>query len=314
MQADTVFDLASVTKLFTVTALLSMVDSGEVWLDMPVRAAIPEFRHQSVRLRHLVTHTSGLPGWRPLYLRARGREAVLAAICEEELEREPGSEVEYSDLGLILVGEVVARTAGAPLEEAVSARIFAPLGMTATGYRLSGIPVDRFAATESGNRTEYGMCGNRAASFDRWRSGVIRGEANDGNCFYALDGVAGHAGLFSTAPDLTLFARTWLGGGRPLLSAAVRLAACRTHVPGANPWAWGWMKPGAGFGAFMGDLAGPEAVGHTGFTGTSVLLDPSRDLFAILLTNRQHVEHDDAAKIAGVRRSFYNAVYASLLP
>lgn len=310
MKADIVFDLASVTKLFTTTAVLQMVDAGELWLDMAVQSVIPAFRHPQVQLRHLLTHASGLVGWRPLYLDASGRRDVMATICAEELQREPGAQVEYSDLGFILLGEVVAAVAGAPLQKVLADRIFRPLGMRSTEFQPAG-PASRFAATELGNRAEILKCGERADSFAHWRRAPICGQVNDGNCHYALGGISGHAGLFGTAADLARFAQAWLGGGKPLISVAARRLACRLHMPGPNPWGLGWMKPGAGFGAFMGDLVSPEAVGHTGFTGTSVVVDPAAGLYAILLTNRQHVADDDPARIAAVRRRFHNAVFAS---
>lgn len=303
----TSFDLASLTKVVTATAALRLIEAGNLSLATTIATCFPSFRSPAVTVAHLLTHSSGLPAWRPLYLDAREREAVIQRICAEPLERAPGEQSVYSDLGFILLGEMVSAAAGLPLDEAVTKLVLAPLGMESTGYRPADPTI--CAATEHGNQTELQMCGDRAGTFGRWRHGVIIGEANDGNCYYALDGVAGHAGLFGTAADLAELARLWLGARPDLLSDGLRQQAVQVQAPG---WGLAWMKPGPGYGAFMGDSATPAAVGHTGFTGTSILVDPSRDLFAVLLTNRLHVPEGTAARIREVRRSFHHAIYEQL--
>lgn len=316
MNAQTVFDLASLTKVVATTpALLRLLEEGAFALETPVRQIIPAFRDARVTMRHLLTHTSGLPAWRGLYLDHRGWEAYIAAICDTELVREPGTGVEYSDLGFILLGAMIHRLTGMDLPAYCRSAVFAPLGMKETGW-LPRIPREQIAATERGNQVEYGMCGDRAPQFPRWRSHVLWGEVNDGNAWYGLEGVSSHAGLFGTAADLATYARAWLQGGAPLLSRYTVALATRSHTPGmAEERALGWQKPPSALfpkgRASCGDMLSTQAFGHTGFTGTSLWIDPAKDLYVILLTNRLHPAAREG--IAAVRPAFHNAVVASLI-
>jgi CubicO group peptidase (beta-lactamase class C family) len=192
--------------------------------------------------------------------------------------------------------------------------VFEPLGMSRTGWLPQEL-ASRIAATETGNQVEFGMCGERAAAFPRWRDYVLRGEVNDGNAWYGLGGISSHAGLFGTASDLALFAQAWLRGGRPLLSRHTVELATRSHTPGmAENRGLGWQKPPAipfpGGRPSCGDLLSPQAFGHTGFTGTSLWIDPARDLFVILLTNRLHPRASNG--LVAVRPAFHNCVVAAL--
>lgn len=315
MCIDTIFDLASLTKVVATTpAILHLLEEGAFVLETPVRQIIPAFRDPRVTLRHLLTHTSGLPAWRPLYLDHHGWEAYTAAICETELVGVPGAQMEYSDLGFLLLGAILQEVTGRPLPDLCRRLLFEPLGMEETGW-LPQAPLERIAATERGNQVETGMCGERAASFARWRQHILRGEVNDGNAWYGLDGVASHAGLFGTAADLARYARAWLSGGADVLSRHTVELAARNHTTSlqANR-GLGWQKPPvvdfpAGR-APCGDLMSPQAFGHTGFTGTSLWIDPAKDLFVILLTNRLHPEA--SSKLTAVRPAFHNAVVAAL--
>lgn len=316
MRTDTLFDLASLTKVVATTpVILSLLEEGAFVLETPVQEILPAFRDPRVTIRHLLTHTSGLPAWRPLYLDHRGWEAYTAAICEMPLVREPGTQVEYSDLGFILLGAIIQRVTGGALDEVCRKRVFEPLGMARTGW-LPQEPASAIAATETGNQVEFEMCGDRAAAFPRWRDYVLRGEVNDGNAWYGLDGISSHAGLFSTASDLAAYAQVWLRGGAPLLSRHTVELAIRNYTPGmAENRGLGWQKPPTG--PFpdrrhsCGDLLSPRAFGHTGFTGTSLWIDPDRDLFVILLTNRLHPRA--ANGLVAVRPAFHNAVVAALV-
>lgn len=313
MQADTLFDLASLTKVVATTpAVLRLLEDGLLVLETPVQQILPAFRDGRVTIRHLLTHTSGLPAWRGLYLDARGWEAYTEAICATELVREPGTQVEYSDLGFILLGAVVQKVTGRSLPDFCREAVFGPLSMLETGW-LPQAPRMRIAATERGNQVEYGMCKERAASFPRWRQAITWGEANDGNCFYGLDGVSSHAGLFGTAAGLIAYAQSWLAGG--LLSKHTRALATQTYTAGmGDNRGLGWQKPPAATfpkgRASCGDMMSPAAFGHTGFTGTSLWIDPEKDLFVILLTNRLHPAAKDG--LFAVRPAFHNAVVASL--
>lgn len=315
MAPDTVFDLASLTKVVATTpALLRLLEDGAFVLETPVWHIFPEFSDKRVTVRHLMTHTSGLPAWQGLYLDHRGWEEYLAAICAAPLVRDPGTQVEYSDLGFMLLGGIVQRVTGQTLPEFCRREVFEPLGMNETGW-LPAVSPGRIAATETGNAVEYGMCKDRAASFPRWRRHVLRGEVNDGNAWYGLDGVSSHAGLFGTAEDLARYARAWLREGDPILSRHTAAAATRNYTAGmGDQRGLGWQKPPAGpfpnGRASCGDLLSASAFGHTGFTGTSLWIDPEKDLFVILLTNRLHPHVKD--RLFGVRPAFHNAIVAAL--
>lgn len=287
--ADTVYDLASLTKLVTATVVLGLVDRGVVGLDQPVSRYLPGFTadlRREVTVRHLLTHTAGLPAdtwaWRDQADPPARRSAVLA----EPLRSRPGAGFRYSCVGYLLLGLVVERVAG-PLDVVVQQQVAEPLGLAGLGYRPldRGIPRDRIAATEV-----------RPVS---WSSLVdpaetdTRGVAHDENAA-SWDGVAGNAGLFGTAADLLGLGRALLdllaGHRSPLRLGRDTARAMVTHQ--ATGRAEGF---GVGFGwriddpSFMGAFAGRgRAYGHTGFTGTSLLVDEDRDLVAALLTNRVH--------------------------
>lgn len=317
MRADTLFDLASLTKVVATTpAVLRLVEQGAFSLDAPVADLLPEFTDRRVTVRHLLTHTSGLPAWLPLYLDQRGLPAYLRAIGRLPLEQAPGERVVYSDLGFILLGAIVARVTGQSLPDFCRTAVFEPLGMRETGW-LPQVPRARIAATEEGNRTEMEMAGLRAAEFDRWRQEILWGEVNDGNAHYGLGGVAGHAGLFGTAQDLALYALAWLRGGRPILSPPTVQLATRNLTPApGEARGLGWQKPPQetlpSRPHSCGELLSDSAFGHTGFTGTSLWIDPEKQLFIILLTNRLHpVRHRKGPDLFALRPAFHNAVVAA---
>lgn len=345
----TIFDLASLTKVVAcLPAILKLLEEGWLSLDEPVAAFIPEFapggdpaadrRRGAVSLRQLLTHTAGLPAWLPLYDDCTGPAQTVDRVCRTPLEAEPGARVVYSDLGFILLGEVVRRVGGRALDRFVQERICAPLGLTDTGYRPDPALLARIAPTEVGEGYERGMAEERRASHPGQRTRApIRGRVHDGNAHYAMGGVSGHAGLFSTATDLARYAQLWLNGGlyegARLFGAATLVVAARDATPALNAargLGWSafdpdppgrrarWIAAGgdpslADLGpASSGELLAPGSFGHTGFTGTSLWVDPSRELLTVLLTNRVH---PDAAnlKIRQVRPRFHNAVVAALV-
>lgn len=317
MAADTCFDLASLTKVVaTLPAILMLAEAGEVRLDQPVGEILTEFGcsgpRAGITLRRLLTHTSGLPAWRPLYLTCRGPAEYVAAIGQEGLTHAPGERVEYSDLGWILLGEVVHRVSGLTLDRFFALHVAAPLGMARAAFRPGSDGRASIAATEQGNGVEVEMCGPAAAGFDGWRQRVAWGEANDGNCHYGLDGVAGHAGLFATAADLHAYARLWLEEGSPdgrriLGAATVRLATASQAPCRGLGWQLAPARPEPLHPA--GELMGAGSFGHTGFTGTSIWVDPEPGLVAVLLTNRLHPRPRNG--IAAVRVAFHNRVAAA---
>jgi CubicO group peptidase (beta-lactamase class C family) len=271
----TVFDLASVTKLFTAVAAVQRIERGDLRLDEPAAAYAPELTAAAahrITLRHLLTHTSGLRPELPLYDEpdAAARAARLAA---EPPLTAPGDKRTYSDLNLLLLQTVLERATGRTVDELVADRITTPLGMTDTRYNPPASWLPRIAATED-QRKPWGK-------LDR---GMVHGSVHDENA-YAMGGVAGHAGLFSTAWDLALFCRAVLdaaaGSEQGFLSPAG--AALLLGADGAAPLGFERDQPW-----FMGELAGRGAIGHCGFTGTGLVLDPATDTFLVLLTNSVH--------------------------
>ncbi|MGB8957268.1 MAG: serine hydrolase [Tumebacillaceae bacterium] len=299
MQKEFRFDVASLTKVMaTLPAVLRSVQAGKLDLHRPIGDYLPSWqRDEPVTLFHLLTHTSGLPAWRPFYLKASSRRDVLEMICAEPLENPMGTKVVYSDPGLMLTGFVLEEVWGKRLDEVCADLVFRPLGLEQTGYRPQR-PLLEVVATEVGNSFERQMCLDAADLQDverlPWRTETICGEVHDGNAHYGLDGVSGHAGLFSTAEDVARYLDVWRGEGdffdprlrqlattnqTPALNIARTLGFEAAPTPGTVQGEAGCSAgPGAGDGAF----------GHTGFTGTSMWYDPGSQTGVVLLTNRVH--------------------------
>jgi CubicO group peptidase (beta-lactamase class C family) len=297
--ADTLFDLASLTKVVATTpALLRLYDAGELDLDDPVARYVPAYAEgakAAVTLRHLLTHSSGLPAHKPFHQLPGTPASRFAAAAGEPLEAAPGTRVVYSDIGFVLLGAVVAEAAGAGLDRAARDLVFTPLGMHDTGYLPA--PDRVFAATEDDPDTGE----------------PISGRVHDENA-YSLGGVAGHAGLFSTAADLVRYLqRGWLpepdGDAPPFLSARARAAAVTCQTDGLDGRrGLGWTLGGDRWDHMT--AAWPETrAGHTGFTGTSLAFDPAGGLWTVLLTNAVHFGRDHAG-IALLRRTLHAAVAA----
>ena len=270
----TIYDLASLTKVVgTTTAIMILFDEGKIRLDDRVVQYIPEFiggAKDAVTIRMLLEHRSGLPAGRDLWRLASTPEEARAAVISTPLFAAPGRYVEYSDLGADMLGFVVEVVSGEKLDHFLDTRVFVPLGMTDTRFRPDGSLRGRIAPTELNPPRGY----------------PLRGEVHDENA-YALGGVAGHAGLFSTASDLAVFAQMMLNGGsyngtRIVADSTVRLFTRRA----AATRALGWDTCG-GKGS-CGEYLSSSAYGHTGFTGTSLWIDPEREMFVVLLTNRVH--------------------------
>lgn len=272
---STLWDLASLTKVIGLTsAMMLLVESRSIDLDAPVERYVPEFRgrwKELVTVRHLLAHSSGLPSWRPLYKEADSPAGALALAIATPLDTMPGVQMVYSDLGVIILGEIVSRVAGQPLDSFLRERVFAALGMSETMYRPDDSLMDRIAPTE----------------VDPWRQRHLRGEVHDENAF-ALGGVSGHAGLFSSARDLVRVARMYLNGGTldgvRFVSPSTIAQFTTIQDSTLSHRALGWEKPNGSNSA--GHLMSRSAFGHTGFTGTSIWVDPERNLFVLLLTNR----------------------------
>jgi CubicO group peptidase (beta-lactamase class C family) len=316
---DTIYDLASLTKPLVTGMLMAMlVERGLVKLDAPVSDYLPQFGagdKRGVTVRHLLTHTSGLPAWLPLYIAPAGeRGRVLDTIAARPLEQEPGARVVYSDLGFITLGLLAERVTSTPLAELARREIFRPLELKRTFFNPEKALQTELAASESGgNAYERGMCEAGAASAERGnrREGTIWGEVHDGNAFF-LGGAAGHAGLFSTARETLRLAEQFLPRTTELLSAET-CAFFRTNMTEglneARSFAW---QLAATPESTAGPLLPPEAFGHLGFTGTSCWIDPERERVFILLTNRTHARTLPFVNINSTRRRFHTLAVEAL--
>jgi CubicO group peptidase (beta-lactamase class C family) len=295
MYPDTVFDLASLTKVVaTATVTLALAGRGELGLGDPVADCLPGFaacRDAGVTVAHLLTHTSGLPGSRQFYRWCGSRDGLLRELCLTPLEAPPGTRVRYSDPGFIALGEVVAAAAGEPLDQAVRRLVTVPLGLASVTFVPNG-SAHHFAATETrGDGTAW--------------TGVVHDENAR-----LMDGVAGHAGLFATARDLARFAAWWVSDDDTAVPARLRrdATACQTGGAGGRR-GYGWTCAGDAFDILGGHWP-PTAVSHTGFTGTSLALDPATGRWLVLLTNAVHFGRD-ATAIVALRRAVHAVPWAS---
>lgn len=294
---SSVYDLASLTKVIgTTTALMILYDEGKVKLDAPVSTYVPGFIggwKDSVTLRQLLTHRSGLPAGRDLWRVARSPEEARQMVIETPLDARPGARFEYSDLGADILGFAIEAVSGETLDAFLAERVYKPLGMTDTFFRPADSLRARIAPTEVTPPRGY----------------PLRGEVHDENAF-ALGGVAGHAGLFSTAADLSVFAQMMLNGGvyngvRIVADSTVRLFTARATV-GTRALGWDTCDNNGGCGSYLSD----RAYGHTGFTGTELWIDPARDLFLVFLTNRAFDPRvrESAKELKVVRANLSDAV------
>lgn len=278
MQKDTIFDIASISKLFTTTAAMQLYEEGKFNLDDPVGKYIPEFNEngkENVTIRQIMTHTSGFVAWIPLYNMGTNREDRLQIALKYKLNKQPGTTYTYSDLNLITLGVLVERLSGQRLDEFVKENITEPLGMNDTMYNPPAELRDRIAATEY--QPNIGR-------------GLVWGSVHDENA-WSLDGVAGHAGVFSTAKDLGIFGHMILqkgkyGGTEILKPETVRLLT-ENQLPQfpSNSHGLGWEL---NQGWYMDSLANEETLGHTGYTGTSMVVSPKNQMIVLTLTNRVH--------------------------
>ena len=312
MLKGTLFDLASLTKpIVTATSVMILKDRGQVDLGQDVSAYLPEFTRKGISVFHLLTHTSGLPAWKPLYLEVKEKpvspfnkgglrgifNSVINYLSKIPLDYETGSKVVYSCLGYILLGEMIQKLTGIRLDEFAKKEIFEPLGMKDTFYNPPEDRKDECAATEDSNSFEKRMTNYRD---HKWREGVVIGEVHDENAHF-LGGVAGNAGLFSTAFDLMKYAEMLINGGDNILSTdAVRMIST-VQTSGLNESRGiGWI------------ILPDGTLYHTGFTGTAMWINLENHTTATLLTNRVH---PDATKegVVEFRQTFYKTLIKNLV-
>ncbi len=281
VQAETVFDLASLTKVVATTATAMLLyDRGRFKLDAPLASLLPEFvslapRHrqaarEAVTVRMLLAHSSGLPAYEKLFQFAQSRDELVRAALTTRLVTSPGTHAQYSDIGFILLGEVLTRQADLALDLFARQEIFTPLGMKRTRFNPPLEWRSEIPPTEDDQT---------------FRKRIIQGEVNDENA-YVMGGVAGHAGVFAPATDVARLAEGMLRGGAPLFQpATVRIFTRREDAPTGTSRALGWDTPSPTESS-SGRRFSQAAFGHLGFTGTSLWIDPGRQLSVTLLTNR----------------------------
>ena len=299
----TLFDLASLTKVVaTTTMAMILYERGLLDLEAPVTAIVPEFtgtseddaRRHDVNLRMLLAHTSGLPGYEKLFLRAGTRERLLQAAFTTPLTDKPGARAEYSDIGFIILGVVLERLADESLATFCQREVFGPLGMTRTTFN----PAPALKASIP-----------PTADDRAFRRRIIQGAVQDENAS-VLGGIAGHAGLFSAAEDLAIFAHAMLNGGHPILRPdTVEIFTRRESKPDGTSRALGWDTPSAP--SQSGKYISSRSFGHLGYTGTSLWIDPERQLSIALLTNRTWPDCQNQA-IKKVRPAFHDALVEAL--
>jgi serine-type D-Ala-D-Ala carboxypeptidase len=327
----TLFDLASLTKVVaTTTMAMILYDRGLLELDAPVAGIVPEFaadsagnsdpRRRDVTFRMLLAHSSGLPAYAKLFLKARSREDLLRAAFTMPLSADPGTRAEYSDIGFIVLGTALERIAQEPLDVFCQREIFGPLAMTHTTFNpapelQAKIPptaderLDPCGAGAPARETQTPSPMPPASTRSTLRNRIIQGEVQDENAF-VLGGVAPHAGLFSTAEDLALFAHAILQGGNPIVRPeTIALFTRRESSPAHTTRALGWDTPSTP--SQSGKYFSSSSFGHLGYTGTSLWIDPERQLSVTLLTNRTWPDCSNQA-IKQIRSKFHDAVLEAL--
>ena len=305
VNVDTIYDAASLTKpVVTATLIAMQVEAGRLGLDSPMARYLPEWKdgpepdwRKAVTIRQLLAHSSGLPAHKDYFLTVHSKREMIAAICREPLEYAPGTKTIYSDLGFILLGEILERATGKTVDQLAREQIFAPLGMSGTMFNPPKTLWSRIAPTE--NDTTF-------------RKRLVQGEVHDENAF-AVGGAAGHAGMFSTAPDLAAFCQMLLNGGiyghHRFLTRSTIAQFTAPQPSAGDTRTLGWMVPTPN--SSSGRYFSPRSYGHLGFAGTSIWIDPERQLFVILLTNRVYPTRENN-KITSVRPAVHDAVIESL--
>lgn len=300
ISADTIYDLASVTKVVaTTTACMILYERDQFNLDQPIFELLPAFasddpRRQQVTLRMLLAHSSGLPAYIKLFQTAHSKAELLSQALQVPLAADPGTRAEYSDIGFILLGEIIEQLSGQPLDRFCHTEIFTKLGLSHTTFNPPDTLKPFIPPTENDQT---------------FRHGLIQGEVNDENAS-VMGGVAGHAGCFATAGDVSEFAHCLLSGGTPLVNKkTLEIFTRREATPPGTSRALGWDTPS--HPSQSGKYFSPNAYGHLGYTGTSLWIDPDRQLSVTLLTNRTWPDRS-AQAIKQIRPAFHDAIIEAL--
>ncbi|MGF1670628.1 MAG: serine hydrolase domain-containing protein [Balneolaceae bacterium] len=327
MTTDHLFDLASLTKVLgTTMGMMFLSDKGLIQLDDAIYKYLPEFNKpekSKITIRHLLTHSAGLYEWQPLYFKASIKTERYHAIAEMPLKYDVGKGRHYSDLGFMLLGDIIEIVSGLPLDDFFAQQLFEPLGLRHTAFNPPDHQFEKIAATSHGNPFEKRMVYDDSFGFkaeinpdewNGWREYTLKGEVNDGNSWYANGGVAGHAGIFSTVSDIQKIVDLLMNDGRiddePFITMnTIDNFLKKDRFGNALGWA---MNPDI---IKIPDIKEP-AFGHTGFTGTSVVFIPDERLSVILLTNRQNAgtfENGYYHDLGEIRKSIFQTVYEFLI-
>ncbi|MCY9661671.1 serine hydrolase [Paenibacillus chondroitinus] len=301
VQLDSIWDLASVTKPIAILPLMVMLERGECYLDNGIAHFLPDYKDTdkaNLTLRQLLLHTSGIPGQQPLYQTSPTKKELLAAVRNLPLRYAPDTDVEYSSQGFMILGEIIEAIAGDSLDAVLKQLVLEPIGMSQTLFNPGAHLHPRIAATE----------------YCEWRSTTVIGEVHDENAV-VMGGIAGHAGLFSTAGDMSKLCQAMLrlgetAEGRFLQPETVRVMTNNQTSSLKLARGLGWQAKDR-HDSPAGDLFSMSSYGHTGFTGTSIWMDPEDDVFAVLLTNRVHPTRTSTA-IKRVRSIFHNLAFLSV--
>jgi len=324
MTTEHLFDIASLTKVVgTTTSIMLLVDKGLIKVDDPVGKYVKAFTtpdKASITIRHLLTHTAGLYEWYPLYYRAGNKQETFKLIGELPLAFPVGAQRKYSDLGFTILGEIVETVSGQSLDQFEEQNIFKPLGMAHTMYNPLQKGIDfKIASTSFGNPYEYKMVHDPDLGFqfkeikhdqwNGWRHYILKGEVNDGNAWYAEKGVAGAAGIFSTVDDIQKLVDMLKNKGKVGNTQFISENTINTFLTKDKfNNGLGWMMDPEN--SFMKN--GPEGTfGHTGFTGTSICVVPSKDVTIILLINRQQmglIDNKEYYNVNPIRAQVFKAV------
>ncbi|MEK3725601.1 serine hydrolase domain-containing protein [Paenibacillus sp. FSL H8-0034] len=301
VESDSLWDLASVTKPIAILPLMVMLEKGECYLDDVIAHFLPEYKDTdkaNITLRQLLTHSSGIPGQQPLYQTSPTKQELMAAVRDLPLRYAPGTDVEYTSQGYMILGDIIEAIAGSSLDIVLQQMVLDPIGLHQTMFNPPENLLPRIAATE----------------YCEWRHAVVKGEVHDENAV-VLGGAAGHAGLFSTVGDMSLLCQAMLrlgetAQGRFLQPETVRLMTRNETSSMKLARGLGWQAKDR-HDSPAGDLFSLSSYGHTGFTGTSIWMDPEADLFAVLLTNRVHPTRANQT-IKRIRSIFHNLAVLSI--